>query len=239
MAAVPAPQPTDVVFQPGEPESSILSAGKYLHLPENSRLPGRKVMEAPPKDAAIFLDRDGVIIEDVHFCKSPTELHLLPKVAGALRVLKEYFYIIVVTNQSGIAHGLFTERDLLAIHSELVRQLARDGATLDAIYYCPHLPEGIEPDYRSECQCRKPKPGMLLRARDDWGLDLAASFTIGDSFRDVEADRAAGTNCILIDPPGSDPRWHGRTARDLAEAAHWILDRLEERASLRRRSSGI
>jgi D-glycero-D-manno-heptose 1,7-bisphosphate phosphatase len=137
--------------------------------------------------------------------------------------LQDKFYIVVVTNQSGVARGLLTEDDLMAIHLELVQRLAVEGVVLDALYYCPHLPEATVQAYQVECDCRKPKPGMLLQAKRDWGLDMAHSFMVGDSSRDIEAGCAAGVKCILLNDGGTAlPSTYG-LAPDLAGAVRLIL----------------
>ena len=182
-----------------QPVPRVVAMGKYLHVPDNSRfVPPRVLARQPATSSAVFLDRDGVIVEDVHFLKSPAQLRILPGAAQALHTLQDQFYIIVVTNQSGVARGLLTEDDLMAIHLELVQRLAIEGVVLDALYYCPHLPEATVEAYQAECSCRKPKPGMLLQAKRDWGLDMAHSFIVGDTPRDIEAGCAAGVKCILL-----------------------------------------
>jgi D-glycero-D-manno-heptose 1,7-bisphosphate phosphatase len=164
-----------------------------------------------------------VIVEDVHFIRSLTQVHILPGVTQALQLLHDRYYIIVVTNQSGIARGLITEDDLLEIHSHLIQCLAAEGALLDALYYCPHLTEATVPVYQAECNCRKPKPGMLLRAKHDWHIDLKHSFIIGDKSRDIEAGYAAGVKGILLGAKETTlPGLYG-IAPDLFQAAHLIL----------------
>jgi len=195
-----------------------------LHVPDNSRFVVQRVgATQPSSQAAVFLDRDGVIIEDVHFLKSPSQLHILPGAARALRKLQGQFYVIVVTNQSGIARGLLTEEELLEIHSELVRDLATEGAVLDALYYCPHLPEAPVLFYRQECDCRKPKPGMLLRAKRDWNIDMAHSFMVGDAPRDIEAGCAVGVKGILLGERKASLCGASMCAHDLAQAADLVL----------------
>ena len=175
------------------------SKGKHIHIPKNSRLTStKKKRQNPSSNSALFLDRDGVIIEDVNFLRTLQEIRILPGVYQALRILQNFFYIIIVTNQSGIARGILTEQDLLEIHSELVKLLALEQIILDAIYYCPHLPEGSIPDYSTVCKCRKPLPGMLLQASNDWGIDMAGSFIIGDSLRDLQAGKSIGVPGILV-----------------------------------------
>lgn len=153
---------------------------------------------------AAFLDRDGVINEDVPLIHRPEQLVLLPGAARAIRRLNDAgVLVIVVTNQPVVARNLCTEEELARIHDRL-RELLRDAAEakLDAIYACPHHPETHHPDgnpvYRVSCACRKPKPGMIFRARDDFGLDLARCVLIGDHARDILAGRAAGVRTILV-----------------------------------------
>jgi D-glycero-D-manno-heptose 1,7-bisphosphate phosphatase len=202
----------------------IAVRGMYLHLPDNSRFVfQRELARQPATRSAVFLDRDGVIVEDVHYLKSPAQLRILPGVAQALHTLQERFYIIVVTNQSGVARGLLTEDDLMAIHLALVQHLAVEGVVLDALYYCPHLPEATIEAYQAECSCRKPKPGMLLRAKHDWDIDMAHSFMVGNVPQDIEAGCAAGAKCILLsDGKAAFPGAHG-LAPDLARAVPLIL----------------
>ena len=170
---------------------------RYCHLPSNSRLINYQQNEVMGT-RAVFLDRDGVLVEDVHYLTSPHQLKLLPGVTDALSSLKSRFFIIVVTNQSAIARGLMSESDLLTIHVELNNLLASEGCTVDALYYCPHLPSAVVSDYRSDCNCRKPRPGMLLNAANDWKIDLNRSFMVGDRVTDSEAAIAAGVSPVLI-----------------------------------------
>lgn len=182
----------------------------------NSRFRGGR---QPTTRAAVFLDRDGVIIRDVHFLRRPSQISFLPHVELLANLLEGY-YLVVATNQSGIARKFLTEDDLLAIHSELVVGLAARGIVIDALYYCPHLPTAEVLDYRVDCNCRKPRPGMLLRAGQEHSLDLTESYMIGDSARDLEAGRAAKLRAgILIDSgPNSN-----RANPNLAEAVGAIL----------------
>jgi D-glycero-D-manno-heptose 1,7-bisphosphate phosphatase len=201
--------------------AQVAQTAPGLHIPRNSRLSAG--LDIPDR-RAVFLDRDGVIIRDVHFLRVPSQLELMPGAAEALRLLGSRFYLVVVTNQSGIARGFINEDGLLDIHAHLTRQLAAEGAFVDAFYYCPHLPDGMADAYRVECECRKPKPGMLRRAAVAWGIDLAHSYTIGDRARDIHAGAAAGlAGGILIGraedtPPGA------AAASDLLSAARMLLD---------------
>ncbi len=147
---------------------------------------------------AIFLDRDGVLIEDKNYLSTPDDIRLLPGVDDALRTLFHRYRLIVITNQSGVARGYFTEKELIRIHSRLLETLEERSALVDAIYYCPHLPEGGVPDYRRICSCRKPSPGLLLAAIERFNLQPEISYMVGDKVSDVEAGRAAGTKTVLI-----------------------------------------
>lgn len=174
----------------------------------------------------MFLDRDGVLNEEVGFISDSSGLRVLPGVAEALRSLASTYRLVVVTNQSGIARGLYTEEDLLAVNEELARRLAEDEAFLDAIYYCPHLTEGSVPQYSIECECRKPKPGMLLRATKDLGISLRGSYMVGDTIRDVQAATAAGIKGIIIGETATNRPEGVLAAASLPDAAELILNSL-------------
>ena len=155
------------------------------------------------KQKAIFLDRDGTLNIYKGFLKKAEDLELIPGVAEAIRLINHSGYLaIVVSNQPVIARGDCTFDQLKAIHEKLETELGKDGAFLDAIYYCPHHTdkgfEGELPDYKTDCDCRKPKPGLLLRAAKDWNIDLAQSYMIGDSERDIQAGRNAGVKEALL-----------------------------------------
>lgn len=201
---------------------SLKPGAPGLHLLANSRL-RRGDGPVPSTGAAVFLDRDGIIIEDVHFLQHPHQINVLPGVAQALRDLQDRFYLIVATNQSGIARGLLTEQQLEDIHQELARQLDRHHVGVDAFYFCPHLPRGTLPRYDVQCQCRKPKPGMLLQAASDWRIKLDRSFLVGDSQRDVEAGCAVGVKCILVGGARDDVATGYEHATNLVHAARLIL----------------
>lgn len=158
---------------------------------------------------AVFLDRDGTLIEEVGYPTRPEQIRILGGVArGLARLAEAGFKRIVVTNQSGIARGLMTEDDLDRFHEALDEQLDLLGAAVDAYYVCPHLPdrsEAVRPDLAIGCDCRKPKPGLILQAAEDLDIDLGASWTIGDTWRDVQAGQAAGLRTIKLPaPPGRD-----------------------------------
>lgn len=177
-----------------------------------------------PKRRAVFLDRDGTIVRDVGYLKRTEDVFLLPGAPEALKLLREAgFLLLVVTNQSAVARGWLTEPALLEMQREVERRLEAEGAALDGFYYCPHLPGGTVEQYARKCDCRKPEPGMLLRAARDRNVDLERSYVVGDSERDVEAGERAGCSTILIGG-GTSPRANLR-ARDLREAADLILQR--------------
>lgn len=149
---------------------------------------------------AVFLDRDGVITkEPPHYAHRIDQLKLVPKSAETIKGLNEGgFKVIVISNQSGVARGYYQEKDIKIYNNEMKRQLEEKGAHIDAIYYCPHHPEATIKEYRIDCNCRKPKPGMLKRAEKDLNLDLKRSFLIGDKISDIEAGYRAGCKTILV-----------------------------------------
>lgn len=184
------------------------------------------------KQKAIFLDRDGVINEEISFISTPEDMRLYPFTAEAIRKINHSDYkAIVVTNQSVIARNLCTVEELKAIHNKLETDLGRSRARLDAIYYCPHHPDKGFPEERSEykieCECRKPKPGMLLDAARDFNLDLQKSFIIGDSERDTKAGKNAG--CATVGVMTGYGMKTGNILpdfffKDLLEAVNFVVD---------------
>lgn len=152
------------------------------------------------RQRAIFLDRDGTLVHPYHYPSCPEHLHLYDNIGSALWTLQRMgFLLIVITNQSGIARGYFSEEDLQHMHAHLRTELARWDVHLDAIYYCPHHPDGSISELAIRCDCRKPQPGMLLHAASDYTLDLGASWFVGDILDDVEAGNRAGCRTILVD----------------------------------------
>ncbi|MDM4772072.1 D-glycero-beta-D-manno-heptose 1,7-bisphosphate 7-phosphatase [Solimonas sp. SE-A11] len=142
---------------------------------------------------AAFLDRDGVINVDSGYVYRWEDFAFLPGAVGAMRRLAAAGYaLVVVTNQSGIARGMYTEPQYQALTAQLRQALAAEGVALAAVYHCPHLPGGSVAAYARDCDCRKPAPGMLLRAQQELGIDMAASLMVGDKPSDIEAARAAG-----------------------------------------------
>ena len=149
---------------------------------------------------AVFLDRDGTLVHTRHFPTRPEELIVYEGVYDELRPLTELgFRLIVATNQSGLARGYFDEAALAAMHGHLRALLTEQGITLAGIYHCPHHPEGAVPQLSIDCDCRKPAPGLLLRAARDLGLDLERSWFVGDILEDCEAGNRAGCRTILVD----------------------------------------
>jgi D-glycero-D-manno-heptose 1,7-bisphosphate phosphatase len=193
-------------------------------------------------DRAIFIDRDGTLNEEVGYITELTQFRLFDFAAEAVRLINDANWrAIVLTNQSGIARGLFDEEFLLRLHSRMEASLKLEGARLDAIYYCPHHPEFGEPPYHQDCNCRKPKPGLIERAMEDFQLDLKRSFVIGDRYRDVETGCRAGTRCVMVmtghgreefrtqrASPNGQGQWEQKgqpehIAENLVEAVRWIL----------------
>lgn len=188
--------------------------------------------------AAIFLDRDGVLIEDVHLLTNPSDIRVLEDVPKALRSLKDSgFHLIVISNQTVVARGLLTEQEVYAIHAKVECLLEQAGAPrLDGFYFCPHHPNATLPAYRVACECRKPRPGLLLRAAQELSLNLHTSFMIGDRITDIIAGAGAGCRTVLVEtgkhqsPPIEMVEPLDESVRpdyvcsDLNMAATWILE---------------
>jgi D-glycero-D-manno-heptose 1,7-bisphosphate phosphatase len=193
-------------------------------------------MALAAKGAAVFLDRDGTLIREVNYLRAVEQIEILPGVAQALRLLRERgFKLVMVTNQSVIARGGLSETGLQEIHGALSAKLGADGATLDAIYYCPHHPtEGIG-EFRVACTCRKPNTGMIERAVKDLDLDAAQSYVVGDQMTDVELAHRVGAAAILLgrDEAAADAARAANVAvvDDLLQAARWIIERANQSQS--------
>src|SRR5262249_49820155 len=197
-------------------------------------------MDSPVR-RAVFVDRDGVI-NKMHFepefgivdsPANPDQFNLLPGAGRAVATLSDLgFLVIVVSNQPGIAKSKFTPEILAAIECKMAVGLAREEGRLDAIYNCLHHPEAVLPEYRLVCDCRKPKPGLLLKAASDWDIDLASSYTIGDGITDVAAGKAAGTTTLFVssrkcyncDSLRQHNTWPDYIVSDLTEAAMVIAN---------------
>ncbi|MBQ9983268.1 MAG: D-glycero-beta-D-manno-heptose 1,7-bisphosphate 7-phosphatase [Lachnospiraceae bacterium] len=177
------------------------------------------------KQKAIFLDRDGTINKYVGFLRNIDEFQLIDGVANAIKKINQSGYLaIIVSNQPVIARGEVSLDELNEIHNKMETLLGQNGAYVDAIYYCPHHPdrgfEGERPEYKMECTCRKPKPGMLLAAAEKYNIDLHQSWMIGDSKNDIEAGKAAGCQVVYI---GSEEMKDEKKCTNLLEAINKIL----------------
>jgi D,D-heptose 1,7-bisphosphate phosphatase len=185
---------------------------------------------------AIFLDKDGTLVDDLPYNVEPRRIRLVSGAGVALRLLAGLDYrLFVVSNQSGIAHGCFDEDAMGPVADRLADLLFRENLALDGFYYCPHHPLGTVSDYAIACNCRKPLPGMLLRAASEHGIDLRSSWMIGDILHDVEAGNRAGCRTLLIDN-GNETEWRlgprrlpTRIAPDLYSAAVLIAKHGEMR----------
>jgi D-glycero-D-manno-heptose 1,7-bisphosphate phosphatase len=182
--------------------------------------------------AAVFLDRDGTLIEDIGYLRFARDVAFYPWTADAVRALNQAgLPVIVITNQSGVARGLLTEPMIEDVHRHISSSLEAGGAHIDAYYYCPHHPEATLAAYRKRCDCRKPGCGMIERAAADLDLDPARSFVVGDKWIDVGAAHAAGARGILV-RTGYGAAEEAEPAPDLpadaivdnlVEAVSWIL----------------
>lgn len=183
-------------------------------------------------ERAVFLDRDGTINEEVNYLGRTDRFQLLPDAAEGIKILNALgLKIIVVTNQAGVARGYFTEATVRRLNRHMVQMLQAQGARIDAVYYCPYHPDAEIGRYRSEADCRKPRPGMLVQAAQAHDLDLRASFLVGDKLTDLQAGRAVGCTTVLVRtgyggaaerdlPP--DRTLADHVADTLFDAAQWI-----------------
>jgi len=180
--------------------------------------------------AAVFLDKDGTVLVDEPYNVDPERMAYAPTAVEALACLGAAGVpLIVISNQGGIARGFFSPNALTAVHDRLAEMFREAGARLDGFYWCPHDPAGVLPAYAIACECRKPQPGLLLRAAKDLDLDLGASWFIGDILDDVQAGHEAGCRSVLLDV-GHETEWHlapgrlpDRRAPDLYAAARLAL----------------
>jgi D-glycero-D-manno-heptose 1,7-bisphosphate phosphatase len=186
-------------------------------------------MTANMKRPAVFLDKDGTLVEDIPYRADPSCIRFFPDVFAGLRLLQQSGYaLVIVTNQSGVALGYFSEQALACMRESLSATLLDADVLLDGFYYCPHHPEGIVERYAVQCHCRKPKPGLLTRAASDLHLDMTRSWMIGDILHDVEAGRWAGCRTVLLDNGHetewdlTEQRWPDYVASTLLQAAQLI-----------------
>jgi D-glycero-D-manno-heptose 1,7-bisphosphate phosphatase len=180
---------------------------------------------------AAFMDKDGTLIDDVPYSVDPDLIRLAAGAdEGLPRLHAAGFQLVVISNQPGVAHGLFSEEALGVVRDHLRFLLEGLGVPLEGFYYCPHHPDGVVPEYLGACSCRKPEPGMILRAARELVLSLGDSWFVGDTLDDVEAGHRAGCRTALIDNGNetewrrSPVRWPDVAAPDLAIAARKIVE---------------
>jgi len=179
---------------------------------------------------AVFIDKDGTLINDVPYNVDVSQISFAPGVIDGMMLLKNSGYkLIVVSNQSGIAKGFFTETQLHGVSKHIQRQLQQYELRIDSFYYCPHYVPGVVKEYSVKCTCRKPQPGLLLKAAEDYDINLKLSWMIGDILNDVEAGHHAGCKTILINN-GNETEWvmspertPGYIVNNFKEAAEIIL----------------
>jgi D-glycero-D-manno-heptose 1,7-bisphosphate phosphatase len=186
------------------------------------------------KNRAIFIDRDGTLNEEVGYITEISQFRLFDFAAESIKLINDAgWYAVIITNQAGIARGQYTEEFLRQLHAEMESSLRRRGARLDAIYYCPHHPDFGVPPYRQDCNCRKPKPGLIEKAAKDLSLDLKECYVIGDRKRDVEMGHAAGARSVMVMTGyGREEYWDrhvcwtrqpDQVCENLLEAVRWVL----------------
>ncbi|HEV3214557.1 MAG TPA: HAD family hydrolase [Vicinamibacterales bacterium] len=181
---------------------------------------------------AVFVDRDGTMMEDAGYLDRMERLKLFPYTVDAIRLLNRAgLKVVVVTSQAGVAHGIVTEEFLAQAHEFIGRRVADAGGRIDAFYYCPHLPTAAVEKYRTDCDCRKPKPGMIHSAARDLSIDLSGSYVVGDRWRDIEMGQAAGVEGVLVETGYGKSEASRRpenikpvtVVANLIEATTWIL----------------
>lgn len=186
----------------------------------------------PALKTGIFFDRDGTLIEECHYLKSIADIRFLPKVCSGLQKLKfANLPLYIFTNQAGVAHGYFDEIRLHEIHQYLFAAFERSKIHFNGLLYCPHHPTAEIPQYRLDCSCRKPYPGLLFKAAAMEGIDLTNSYVIGDKLMDISAGKQAGSKTILV-LTGYGKRERSRVtsdcqpdfiAADFEQVVYWIL----------------
>lgn len=190
------------------------------------------------KRPAVFVDRDGTLIEEAGYLDRLERLVVYPWSIDAVRLLNRAgFSVFVVTNQAGVARGLVDESFVHEAHRHLTAMFAAGGAQISACYYCPHHPDATVAAYRQTCDCRKPKPGMIRRAAQEFSLDLSRSFLAGDKWIDIESAQAAGVAGILVRTGYGESE--ARRARDGVEAAAVVSNLMEAVSWILTRGSGV
>jgi D-glycero-D-manno-heptose 1,7-bisphosphate phosphatase len=187
------------------------------------------------KRRAVFLDRDGTINEDVGYPSRFDQVHIYPCSFEAIRRINEAgFAAVIITNQSGVGRGLFTENDLRVIHQKIMEAFQTENAPLEGIFYCPHFISSASPEYDVNCDCRKPFPGLALKAQEAFDLDLEGSYMVGDKVEDIRFGLTIGATPVLVltgyghrsltklKDEGIEPAY---AAPDLLDAINWILGR--------------
>lgn len=186
----------------------------------------------------VFIDRDGTINRDVGYLNHPNQLELIPGAAAAISNLNRAgLLVVVVSNQAGIAKGFIQEKQVPAIHEAFLEILSQEGARIDGFYYCPHHPQGLVKKYTCSCICRKPAPGLLLRASEEMNIDLARSYVVGDKVSDMQLAHNVGATAVMVltghgrrhqsNYPADCHRPH-YTCNDLYDAVQWILKNNKE-----------
>lgn len=180
---------------------------------------------------AVFMDKDGTLIEDLPYNVAPDRVRFAPTASEAVRMLGAAgLPLVVVTNQSGVARGYFSEADLESLADHLRREIEQLGGSLAGFYACPHLPDGVVEAYARECDCRKPSPGLIRQAALDLGVATADSWFIGDTWMDIAAGKAAGCRTILVGPEARDRSTHppgvvpDHAVAHLVDAARVVVD---------------
>lgn len=189
------------------------------------------------KHIGVFLDRDGTVSEEVGYVNHLSRYKLFPSTAQAIKKLNNAgLKAILITNQAGVARGYFTEDLIWRVHEKLVSELANFDARLDGIYYCPHHPSAGEPPYRANCDCRKPKPGLIYKAAQEHEIDISKSFMVGDKYTDVELAQSIGIKGVMVMTGygigeyeyqrNTWPKMPDKIATDLLDAVDWIISRV-------------
>lgn len=181
-------------------------------------------------ERAVFLDRDGTIIEDFGYIDEIDRVKFVPSAGKSIKLLNDNgFMVFIITNQAGVARGYFSEETVEKINNYIKESFAQKGALIDAFYYCPHHMEGVVEEYRRDCYCRKPNPGMIEEAARNFSINLEGSFVIGDKNSDIEAGHRAGCKTILLTGGVPQSREKGSdmisdyVATDLCEAVRWLV----------------